>query len=989
MKFVPSKCLPSYFWPKLTLGFSRLATFYSLVALVCLIAFTTILKASDYSALRHKGRLEGVKVTWLNVGKKIEIEIGTDASTASTDEDNQDEQIKFLHEDEDPDEENITHKIEAKTHDDDVQKFRQWILNNQNPLNCSRKEYIADRHIHGLGSVIHVMANSLLEALSMGRVFKTDHKLHYVSTSRCPSGGYECLFQNYTSCGVHGNDSIRKKTDCFDIQNAKFHELAQLSRSHGTLFYMRQAVWYLTRPNKHLERVIDKAWNQIAAEHGPNLLSVHIRRTDKREGIQHKTKHFAAAINHTCRILACDAIFLGSDDTTAKRDLERLVSLPVVMLPDFFFQPRISDAYSNAANWLNLQYESIQPHVGDIDEGIAIMTQIFLMAKTGQAIVTMSSNYGRLLYELLPPTSRTNSVFDMDGGMYYECWYGSEKRGKLRPAVDWDSQTGYYDGFRTRRKSILFSADIPRSTLSPGEVLISLDKPGAFAQLGLDGNFCVYPGSYAKPLKNSQAPRWSLFDVSPSITQDIQTNSIRDLPQLQLGEDGRLKLFSRVSDSGGSETEQIHWQSPVPHKFASESETYVARMREGNLNVETEDTEKVVWSTGKCGYWQDVYRSQHDEIVKCLKQRVDMKLANSTSSTGSDTCPPNFRVLVFSCGEGEFNGRHSGGISDRFVGLVSMFALAVFKGWAFLIDWRGPGGEQNFLSHAYDFGIDIEWNEEYGSVAQVGELDFISENVEGMGRAFQEVGHLEKLPVSEITRVRLGGGRLNTMYKTEFGAAFANAGFPSYDSAYGCFFRFLFYPSHKLRLRHKNIDLALQQARQSGHAIIGIQIRVGDKAAITTSNDRTSVKNYLPYFTCGELIEKAIGKTAKWFLVSDSQQLKENAMSHFGDKIISDPSIEAPFYQNYSSSSALIGPVGENWLLGNADYHIISMMSGFGRTAAFLSLRDNNIFNMPYNTSDQDCKKHAYCGTTEEALRRCENLHSVSKLIAGEQFSAI
>lgn len=37
--------------------------------------------------------------------------------------------------------------------------------------------------------------------------------------------------------------------------------------------------------------------------------------------------------------------------------------------------------------------------------------------------------------------------------------------------------------------------------------------------------------------------------------------------------------------------------------------------------------------------------------------------------------------------------------------------------------------------------------------------------------------------------------------------------------------------------------------------------------------------------------------------------------------------------------------VGENWLLGQADYFVISAYSGFGRTAAFRSLRQHSIFS--------------------------------------------
>ena len=58
----------------------------------------------------------------------------------------------------------------------------------------------------------------------------------------------------------------------------------------------------------------------------------------------------------------------------------------------------------------------------------------------------------------------------------------------------------------------------------------------------------------------------------------------------------------------------------------------------------------------------------------------------------------------------------------RFVGLISVFALALLEKYVLLIDWRGPNDEYAFLFRALNSDLDMKWKKEYENVGTMGEL---------------------------------------------------------------------------------------------------------------------------------------------------------------------------------------------------------------------------------------------------------------------------
>jgi len=97
----------------------------------------------------------------------------------------------------------------------------------------------------------------------------------------------------------------------------------------------------------------------------------------------------------------------------------------------------------------------------------------------------------------------------------------------------------------------------------------------------------------------------------------------------------------------------------------------------------------------------------------------------------------------------------------------------------------------------------------------------------------------------------------------------------------------------------------------------------------------------------------------KWFLVSDSLWIKEEAVKMYGEKVwLTDitpwhvskvePLTSKTKYiskkQNKTPIQTMVETLGEWWLYSQCDYFILSEMSGFSRTAYAYSLKEKVAF---------------------------------------------
>lgn len=175
------------------------------------------------------------------------------------------------------------------------------------------------------------------------------------------------------------------------------------------------------------------------------------------------------------------------------------------------------------------------------------------------------------------------------------------------------------------------------------------------------------------------------------------------------------------------------------------------------------------------------------------------------------------------------------------------------------------------------------------------------------------------------------------------------------EDAFPCAMEFLFAPNTAVQDYFKH-DFEVM----SGDAFkIGIQMRLGDyfvtgRAALRSEHHRnaepvlTSVQHFLD---CAEQIEatyKLPEQQVVWFVISDSIDLRHLVQAQYGSKVLTRVIQPAHIFasEDHDKRRALIEAVGEHWLFGLADYHVVSNMGSFGKTGALRRHTWNSIFQL-------------------------------------------
>lgn len=213
---------------------------------------------------------------------------------------------------------------------------------------------------------------------------------------------------------------------------------------------------------------------------------------------------------------------------------------------------------------------------------------------------------------------------------------------------------------------------------------------------------------------------------------------------------------------------------------------------------------------------------------------------------------------------------------------------------------------------------------------------------------------------SKTTLIAINRGKTIRMWENPHHRdQLAKWGLNSYNT-FGCLTNYLlkpkeeiFAPVHKIASKMLDPNPSILK--------IAIQIRVGDWALAKESHS-INIHQYRGYFHCAEQIE-AFAKQKKeyseviWYLASDSLPLREAAVKHYGIKVLTQTNGTLEHSAKESSVCAVgnncaVSEVGfrmaaaEWWLLGLANYYVITRYSGYGRTAGFRSLNKDSIYTI-------------------------------------------
>ncbi|TFJ81195.1 hypothetical protein NSK_007463 [Nannochloropsis salina CCMP1776] len=345
------------------------------------------------------------------------------------------------------------------------------------------------------------------------------------------------------------------------------------------------------------------------------------------------------------------------------------------------------------------------------------------------------------------------------------------------------------------------------------------------------------------------------------------------------------------------------------------------------------------------------------------------------------------------------------GLADQLVGIITLFYWAFLTGRAFqistggqplppleaafdapFVNWTRPAGDPPVLTEHLHLKYKGEMRypamhpavpnlSEYGSMRLInGFYDFLStENLS----TIPEVEDNKSVLFMTSNR----GCTQRIFNNPHYSQKLYDVGLRP-ETAFACAFRFLFAPSQvtrsapgwqlaKSRLHpppNANDSMTEGQdpsSKPENVLRIGIQIRVGDRVYRSHTDD-VQFEDYMPYFDCARTIErhKRTSETTKvvWYLVSDSQRLKEKALERFGPDLLvtsTQPNTHVAHTQPKDLEEADkimtgLGSAAADMLgLAESDYFVVTQNSGFGRIGALLSGRWNHIWSLSSESNER------------------------------------
>ncbi|BGO95735.1 hypothetical protein NBRC10512_001570 [Rhodotorula toruloides] len=308
-------------------------------------------------------------------------------------------------------------------------------------------------------------------------------------------------------------------------------------------------------------------------------------------------------------------------------------------------------------------------------------------------------------------------------------------------------------------------------------------------------------------------------------------------------------------------------------------------------------------------------------------------------------------------------GMNCGGLGDRLLGMTSTFFFGLITQRAFLSEWQSP------------IPLDIIFDSPHVNWSH---SSFTSSRHPVLGQkrladaaADLDVIHFDRLSVDATfgttswnppkNRALTPGFELRDLaYKSPWIKFYTNRGMiyrafkykhlqksinrlglePT--TAFACISEYLFKP------KLPALDLITQYTSVLALPTIfsvGIHIRTGDQSMRDEVYDKVNtVKRHIAFFRCArELGETYARKDQKvvFFLITDSQHLKQDAQRVLGNKLITTDMVPQHVHQKSGHVDGVMSAVVEDWILAKADMLVATQDSGFGKLASFMMAKPN------------------------------------------------
>lgn len=325
------------------------------------------------------------------------------------------------------------------------------------------------------------------------------------------------------------------------------------------------------------------------------------------------------------------------------------------------------------------------------------------------------------------------------------------------------------------------------------------------------------------------------------------------------------------------------------------------------------------------------------------------------------------------------------GLADRIIGTSTSFLFAVLTNKVFQIGNRHqlPNFETVFTSPNINWTrhVDEEWlldplrdnaANRYYDQATLAQGKYYAVNTINQYKlqdAFlrQDINNL--LGNSYNIFISINRGKTIRIFENDhYKQKLASMGLLPY-TAFGCMVHYLFTPRPEIFVPvlpqlHSLIHHSYPRSVASGNdkvasLRIGIHIRTGDKHLMSYDHAAPGIASFHHHFDCATQIETfarvSPDQPVVWYLLTDSPQLRKEAVEKYGDKILtsltsriehSAKEASVCTHDCQVSNTGFQTAAAEWYLFGLCEYFVISEWSGYGRSAAFRSLRNDSIYTI-------------------------------------------
>ncbi|SGY49645.1 BQ5605_C001g00802 [Microbotryum silenes-dioicae] len=503
-----------------------------------------------------------------------------------------------------------------------------------------------------------------------------------------------------------------------------------------------------------------------------------------------------------------------------------------------------------------------------------------------------------------------------------------------------------------------------RSLLTSEMELVAEELGPVLQEENLDvvGDFASEEEFYAQYQWKEHPPHKSLLNVVRTLNKDeqrIRNWIIETRPRSQAGTPIGLS-------SKSSRIEPTITRGPAMIKVGSGPGEYRTGSKAKHQALVQE------WETGRPSHeckgtpWGEAYGAMHRDVI-------------------NGVIPP--KVMIASCKKGQ----SCGGTADRFFGLFTSFLYAILTDRAFFVDWA------DWPFEVFADAVNIDWSRpltlttneathpKLGTPTSQISLRNFQRPMEALDEFLLDTvwgKHRDEPSWVEINTNR--GGALRSFNYTEIAPILKDKGF-EYASVYACMTDYLFTP--KASAQRYMVQYSSLFVLPSVFSV-SMQIRTGDANMESADADsHMSVESHRRFFVCAEQLAAKYAKPGQkivYYLVSDSEHLKHDAMTKYPDRIVTTgftathPEIKDADQSQWHRQKHLLDGTTQvmvsSWLLSKTDYQIVTYDSGFGKLPVFERGREGRTVQLAKKVTNSaampDCTDPAVFASFESLASR-------------------